>query len=146
MSSVKIVKARLVDFLQQALPDVQVIYGPASAVSGTTKKILTIGGFDDGFAELDSMEATTESERYSFDCQAAVSIAGNDQQKATEAVVDIYVATKIALREFPGGHDLGLGESVQMFPTGNFKLQERADQDGRHAQITFKIAILAQVT
>lgn len=145
MSSIKIVKARIVDLLDQSLPQTEVIYGPLTTEAQWGRRVLTVGGIDQGLTELDAMYAGTMSERYSFECQISVDVLGSDQRRATEQALDDYAAVKIILREFVGGHDLGLATPVQILPTGEFSLREKADNEGRHALISFGIAVVAQV-
>lgn len=148
MSSIKIIKARICEVLQAALPHTQVIYGPASADTGDLKdRILTVGDIERGISELDNIETSTEIERYVIKCVVSVDVVGSDQRVATEAADDDWTTAKRAIREYgDGAHDLGLGETVQVFPTTEFDLNEKADRDGRHAMIKFGLSVVAQVS
>jgi len=146
MSSIKIVKARLADVLQQALPKSAVIYGSGGAEFTDSKRILVLGGIEKGASGPDSMDAGTESEVYVIDCQISVDVTGSDQRVATEMADDDWTAAKIAIRENLNGHDLGLGQPLQIFPTSEFELREKADTNGRHALIKFGIQVVAQVS
>lgn len=144
---INLVKDQLVKLLGAALPDSQVIYGPATSVSIVGDRILTVGNIE-GDDALDSMTGETESERYIVELIISVDLsASHDQQTCTEMAVADFYAAKRALREYPGGFDLGLGPGdIQVVPTTRFQLQEQADREGRHCMIKFGASVLAQNT
>ena len=146
MSSIKIVKARLAYVLQQALPKSTVIYGSGGSEFTDSKRILVLGGIEKGVTVLDSMGDETEREEYVIDCQISVDVVGSDQQIATELADDDWTVAKRAIRKEVNGHDLGLHQPLQVFPTSEFELREKADTNGRHALIKFGIAVIAQVS
>lgn len=144
-SSIPAVKAALVSVLAGALPDTQVIYGPKEAVTTTGPRILTVGRVV-GSRELDSMSLDTSSESYTVDLVASVSLAGTSQQAADDLALADYAAAEVAVREYPGGPTLGLGDGIRVLPTGEFELAELADENGRHAAVRFSVRVYAQTT
>ena len=147
MSTVPAVKAALVSLLTTALPSTQVIYGPATSVTVTEDRLLTVGKVT-GDRQFNSMTGQTTSERYTVELVASVDLAGTSQQAADELVLADYAAAELAIREYSGGSDLGLAASgvQQVLPTGEFELVEQADADGRHAAVRFSVAVIAQNT
>ena len=142
-SSIPTVKAALVSVLAAALPASQVIYGPVTAVTTTTARVLTVGRAQ-GRRDLDSLSLSTAAEQYTVDLQVSVDIpGGSTQQTADEQALADYAAAEAAVR---GNPTLGLSGTIQVLPTGAFELLEQADPEGRHAAVRFSVAVYAQTT
>jgi hypothetical protein len=147
-SSIPAVKAALVSVLTTALPSTQVIYGPSTAVTTTTGRILTVGRAV-GIRELDSLAVGTAAERYTVELVCSVDIgAATSQQTADDLALADYATAEQAIREYSGGPDLGLAASgvLNLLPTGDFELAELADENGRHAAVRWSVAVYAQTT
>jgi hypothetical protein len=147
VSSIPAVKAALVSILSAALPDTQVIYGPSTAVTTTSSRILTVGRVT-GRRESDSIGLATTREEYTVELVASVDLASTSQQSADELVLADYAAAELAIREYPAGPTLGLEAAgvLQAVPFGEFELSELADGDGRHAAVRFGVDVIAQNT
>ena len=144
---INLVKNRLVEMFQQALPKSQVIYGPATAVSMVQDRFLTVGNIEGDGGILDSFTGSTEQERYVVELTISVDLVGSDQQACTEMAISDYYAAKRALREYQTGFDLGIAPlgDIQILPTSRFVLNEVADKDGRHCMIKFGASVVAQI-
>lgn len=146
MTSIPAVKAALVSVLTAALPNSQVIYGPVTAVTTTSGRILTVRGAI-GTRELDSLSLLTTAEQYVLELVVSVDVqAGSSQQDATELALADYAAAELAIREHPTAPTLGLGDGIKVLPTGEFELSEQADSNGRHAAVRFGVQVYAQNT
>jgi hypothetical protein len=149
MSSVPAVKAALVTLLTAALPNTQVIYGPGTAVTTTTGRILTVGKVTNGLRDLDSMAIGTTEERYTVALAFSVDLpgAGTLATAVTQVFAD-YTAAELAIREYAGGPDLGLAAQgvLQALMFGGWNLDEQADSNGSHAAIDSSVAVIAQNT
>ena len=145
MSTVSAVKTALVSLLTTACPDAQVIDGPpdASALNGV--QIISVGRVS-GTRELNSLSGSTSEERYVVDLVASVSLPGTEMQAPRDLAMDLYEAAELAIREYAGGANLGLGDGIQALPTGAFELDEQADENGRHAAVRFGVAVIATNT
>lgn len=145
MSSIGLVKAALVSTLTAALPDVQVIYGPAAGVTTTEARVLTVGRAV-GTRDLDSISLATTAEQYVIELLTTADNAGTDQQATTEQALADYTAAELAIREHPTAPELGLGPGIHVLPTGEFELMEQADSNGRHAAVRFSVSVYASNT
>jgi hypothetical protein len=141
-SSIPAVKAALVSILTTALPNTQVIYGPVTAVTTTTPRVLTVGRAL-GRRELDGLSLTSCSEQYAVDLVASVDLGGTGQQSADDLALADYAAAETVIRADP---TLGLSGTIQALPTGEFELMEQADENGRHAAVRFSVQVYAQTS
>lgn len=142
-SSIPTVKAALVTVLTAALPATQVIYGPVTAVTTTTDRVLTVGKVI-GRREADSMSMSSASEQYTVELVNSVDTAGTAQQAADELVLADYAAGMAAVMA-----DLTLGITgfaVSVTPFADFELAEQADDNGRHAAVRWAVSVYAQTT
>jgi hypothetical protein len=130
------------------LPTFQVITGADNSVTTTTPRVLAIGDQPiTGESTLDSLDLGTRTERYSVPLAVSVSLPGaSTQGAAITAAMDAYTALELAIREFPGGASLGLGEGVNVSPVGGFELRPTATEQGRQAAVRFSVAVFAQTT
>jgi hypothetical protein len=149
VTTVPVAKARLVTLLTATLPDTQVIYGPGTAVTTTTGRLLTVGKITNANRDLDSMGISTTEERYTINLTFSVDLAGaGSLATAVTQVFADYTAAEVALREYPGGPDLGLAAQgvLRALMMGDWDLDEQADSDGAHAAIRASVAVIAQNT
>jgi hypothetical protein len=149
VSTVPAVKAALVTLLTTTLTDTQVIYGPSTAVTTTTERIVTVGKVTNANRDFSSISIGTTEERYAVDLAFSVDLpgAGSLATAVTQVFTD-YTAAEIAIRELSGGPDLGLAAQgvLQALMTGAWELDEQADSDGAHAAIKSSVAVIAQNT
>jgi hypothetical protein len=147
MSSVQAVKAQLVSILTTALPSTQVIYGPSSAITIATSRILTVGRVF-GTRDFNSLSTAMTEERYTVDLTCSVDLPETDQTDATSVALADYTAAELAIREYVGGPPLGLEAQgvLSVFPTGEFELNELADSKGRHAVVRWSVSVIAENT
>jgi hypothetical protein len=139
MTSIPAVKAALAALATTTLPASQVIYGPISAVTTTSGRVVSIGRVI-GVRDLDSLSLGSTLERFTVDLAVSVDLAGTDQRTADEQALSDYEDLVSAVLD---DITLGLG-NVSALPTGEFQLLEQADADGRHAAVTFSISVVAQ--
>lgn len=147
MSSIPDVLDKLVELGSEILPNSQVIYGPPASVTTLDDRVLVVADRPvRAVAELDSMSLDSSSENYVVPMAVSVDVAGTDQRTAVLAAIADYEAMEKAIREHPLGPSLGLGEPTHVLPTGDFELQQRADDNGRHAAVLFSVQVYAQIT
>jgi hypothetical protein len=139
MTAIPAVKAALAALATTTLPASQVIYGPISAVTTTSGRVVSIGRVI-GVRDLDSLSLGSTLERFTVDLAVSVDLAGTDQRTADEQALSDYEDLVSAVLD---DITLGLG-NVSALPTGEFQLLEQADADGRHAAVTFSISVVAQ--
>lgn len=148
MSTVGPVLTALAALGTATLPTFQVVTGSITSVSMLTGNVLALGAEPiTGTSDLDSMDLATRVERYTVPIIVSVSLPGPDTEDAAiTAAMTAYAALEQAIREYPGGPNLGLGEGVNVIPTGGFSLQPTATDAGRQAAVRFSVAVLAQTT
>lgn len=148
MTTLPVVLTALTELAKATLgADWQVINGPVRSITVTKERMLLIGDEPvSGRRDLDSMSLLTTAEQYTVPLVANVDLPGTDQGAADAAALAAYEAIEAAVRTHPDGPNLGLGDSIQALPTGEFSLQRQADDDGRHAAVRFSIFIFAQTT
>lgn len=143
-SSIPDVKAALVTIFQGALPGVTVRYGSKPPITSTVSKNLSVGRVA-GVRDLDGMTLESVQERYTVECALAVNSRA-DAQTVTEEAMALYVAADAAVRLYPSGPGLGLGETVSAIPTGDFELNELEDETLQHSVVVFSVTVMAQIS
>jgi hypothetical protein len=142
MTVIPAVKAALVTLATATLPASQVIYGPITAVTTTTGRLVSIGRVI-GTRDLDSLSLGSTLERFTVDIAIYVDLPGPDsavQRMAEEQALSDYEDLVSAVLD---DITLGLG-NVSALPTGDFELREISDANGRHAAVTFSVSVVAQ--
>lgn len=139
MTTIPAVKAALVTLCASTLPSSQVIYGPITSVTTTTGRVVCVGNVA-GIRDLDSLAMTSTVERYTVDLSVFADLPGTNMQAADEQALSDYEDLVTAIL---ANFTLGLG-NVEVVPTGEFELREKADSDGRHAAVTFSVSVTAQ--
>jgi hypothetical protein len=140
VSTVAAVKVALVAVVRAAVPDAQVVYGPATGVSLDADKLITVGTVT-GVSELDSLSATTTAEDYRVDVIFSFTLPGADtQQLVTQTVLADWLAVKAAVL---ASQDLGVAGVLAARPTGDFRLTETADPGGRNAALVTGVQVRA---
>jgi hypothetical protein len=149
VSTVSAVLAALTTLAGATLSGWQAINGPVGSITSTEDRLIAVGAEEVvGDRQFNSMTGQTTSERYVVPVVLSVSLPGTDQQAADAIVLAAYDLFERAVREFPGGSDLSLSASgvQQALPTGEFRLNRQADENGRHAAVRFTVAVIAQNT
>lgn len=137
MSSIGAVKARLVEILAEALPETQVIPGPAD-VTTLTERVLEVGGETTPIeVDVSGLDLLTGTEKYTLALTISVSYSGTDlDAPETVAVADFRTAVA-AIRA-----DMSLGLlNLSATVTGQGQLEESSSEWGRSAAIRFPVAI-----
>jgi hypothetical protein len=149
MTTIPVVLAALTTLGGTILTGWQAINGPPGSVTTTEDRLLFVGDEEIvGDRQFNSMTGQTTSERYTVPVALSVSLPGTDQLAADALALDAYKLFEVAIREYPGGSDLGLSAAgvQEALPTGEFRLTRRATDDGRHAAVRFFVQAKAQNT
>lgn len=146
MSAVDTAVTALVAVFGTATPTAQIIDGPIQGVAIIEREVVVVGGEDIiGTSEFDSMSATTTTEEFDVPIIASVSIPGNSMSAARNAAIQFYETLKAAVIADPT-LGTGLGASFQAWPTGDWSVQPRADENGRHAAYRWSVHVMATNT
>lgn len=146
MSTVDAAITGLLTLFAAAAPAAQIIDGPIEGVSIVEPEVVVVGGEDIvGTSEFDSMSATTTTEQYDVPIIASVSLAGNSMSAARNAAIVFYETLKAAVIADPT-LATGLGASFQAWPTGDWSVQQRADENGRNAAYRWNVHVMATNT
>jgi hypothetical protein len=149
VSSIPAVLAALTTLGVATLLNSQVINGPRATVTTTDDRLLIVGEeVTSGQRDLDSMAIGTTSEQYTVSLAVSADVPGTDQTAADALELAVFAAMELAIREYPGGPNLGLGAQgvLSVLPTGAFELKRIASADGRHAAVKWSVAVYAQNT
>lgn len=134
MTSIPTVKALLKTILSEM--DAQVIYGPRAAVTITKPDVLTIGRAR-GNAEFSNLAMTSATESYTVDMEAMSSRPGVSQQLADEAALATFQSASVLVNAYD------FGPQISANVTGDFEMDEQADDAGRHSIVRFSVAVYA---
>ena len=134
MTSIPTVKALLKTILSEL--DAQVIYGPRSAVTITKPDVLTIGRVR-GNAEFSDLGMSGFTETYTVDMEAMSSRPGVSQQLADEAALATFAEAAALVNAYD------FGPQISANVTGDFEMDEQADENGRHSIVRFAVAVFA---
>ena len=147
-STIGPVLAALATLGTATLPTFQVVSGSDASAALLTGRVLAVADQPvTGTSALDSMDVGTRTEQYVVPLVVAVSLPGADTQSAAiTAAMDAYAAMESAIREYPGGPNLGLGEGVNAMPVGGFEMRPTATEQGRRPAVRFSVAVFAQTT
>ena len=114
--------------------------------------MLVIGGDPEtpieGERQLDSLSGTTSHEDYVVPLVVSASISGTDQTAADALALADWAAMEVAIREYPGGADLGLAAQgvLSVLPIGPFTMPRYSTSDGRSTAVKWGIRVRAQNT
>lgn len=138
MSSIPAVKTALKVLLAAALPNTQVVYGPASSVTTLGQRVLEVGVVT-GTLDVTGMDLRSGTEQYSVMLTASTSIPGTDQTEADDAALADFQAAVTAIRSDPTLGINNLAASV----SGTFEMPESAVASGRSAAVRFPVTVIA---
>lgn len=137
MTSIPAVKAALTAAFTAALPDSQVINGPAESVSSIKSRYVEVGDVT-GTLAVTSMNLRRGTEQYTVLVTVSASTAGYDPIPATAAALADFEVCCGAVRADPS---LGIGVVAKL--EGSFEMREVAQDQGRATVVTFPVAIFA---
>lgn len=137
MTSIPAVKAALTAAFTAALPDSQVINGPAESVSSIKSRYVEVGDVN-GTITVTSLDLRRATEQYTVLITVSASAAGYDPIPVTAAALADFETACDAVRADPS-----LGIDVAAKVEGSFEMHETAEGQGRATVITFPVAIFA---
>jgi hypothetical protein len=139
--SIGTVKDRLVELLTAALPDTQVIVGPAD-VTTLRNRALVVGGESTPIdLQVSAFDASSSTATYTLMLTASVSLPGTDESMAEDQAVADFAAAAAAIQ---ADQNLGL-ENVSATVTGAGELVESSAASGRSAAVRFPVVIFSIV-
>jgi hypothetical protein len=139
--SIGTVKDRLVEILTVALPDTQVIVGPAD-VTTLRNRALVVGGESTPIdLQVSAFDASSSTATYTLMLTASVSLPGTDESMAEDQAVADFAAAAAAIQ---ADQNLGL-ENVSATVTGAGELVESSAASGRSAAVRFPVVIFSIV-
>lgn len=150
MSTVPAVLAALTSLARAALPNTQVINGPAGSVARTKDRVLLVGPDSDEEIlideQFDSMSNETTSEAYVVPMTVVADYSGIDQTISDSAAFADCAAMLQAIGAHPSGPTLGLEASgvISVLPIGERRFQRVANESGRHSVVRFGVQVYAQ--
>lgn len=150
MSSAPAVLVALTTLGVAALPNSQVINGPAGSVAISRPRLLLVGPDSDEEIfideQFDSLAGLTTSEQYVVPLTVVADYSGTDQASVDAAAFADCDAMLQAVANHPSGPTLGLEASgvISVLPIGERRFQRMANESGRHAAVRFGVQVYAQ--
>lgn len=137
MTGIAAAKDALVTLLDAALPDTQVLTGPAD-VTTLTSRVLEVGS-ESTPVQFDpsNLTGTSVTATYTLTLTASVSLAGTSLSAAEDLALADFAAAVAAIQSGPS---LGLW-NVNASVVGSGELVESAGANGRSAAVRFPVDV-----
>lgn len=141
MTSIGEVKDALVTLLTAALPDTQVVVGPAD-VTTLKQRACEVGGASTPLdLQVTAFDGSSCTGTYTLTITTSVSLPGTNESLAEDQAVADFKAAAVAIQS---DQTLGL-ENVSATVTGAGELVESSAASGRSAAVRFPVVIFSIV-